>query len=144
MRRAHADAVSDEVTDGQGGVVEGVVETLSFGLDFEGAALGHPVDDTLGETLLGPEVGLEDPAQQRSDLACSLAESPVVLGQDVEALVHEEDHVAFEELRNSEQSAGRLVGLERNGEALGEPQDWHDVADIAYYVQRTTGAFVCE
>jgi hypothetical protein len=37
--RPHADAVADEIADGELGVCEGVVEAVSLGANFEGAAL---------------------------------------------------------------------------------------------------------
>lgn len=42
---AHANAVTDEVANGQLGVGQGVVDAVRVGAYFESGALGHPVDE---------------------------------------------------------------------------------------------------
>lgn len=130
-RRAHANAVTDLVTHRQSCLIESVVDAVGVGSDFERAALGKPVHYVLLESLLRLEVGFEDLAQRVGGLEGTLAELPLVCGDDVEALVHEENEIRRECVVDGQEPARVFFGLERERESIGEPQDGTDVGYIA-------------
>lgn len=143
--RAHADAVADEVAIGETGFREGLEQTVGVGADFVGGAFFEVVgEDFLVTALLGGEMALEDASQEWGDFHAGFSEFPFVDGQDVEALVHEEDQIEVKQLGSSEDTTGVFRRLQRDGESLSEPEDGGNVRDVSDDIDRCSRVRIIE